>query len=166
MPVMIYGIIVFGANGAGKTTFARELAHLLGCKHMDIEGYAFAPSNTPYTKPRPRDECRALMLADIEKHRRFVLSAVTGDFGDAIARHYKLAVHITSPKELRMQRLKQRGADKRFLAWAAARPLEHIDAWAKTLTCPVVHVDGTQDWRTTAANIAKQISPCEVHHRS
>jgi len=39
------GIIVFGANGSGKT-----------------------------------DDCLNLMLADIEKYRLFVLSAVDGDF--------------------------------------------------------------------------------------
>jgi len=30
-----YGIIVFGANGVGKTTLARELACVLGFKHVD-----------------------------------------------------------------------------------------------------------------------------------
>jgi len=34
-----HGIIVFGANGSGKMTFGRELARILGFKHMDHEDY-------------------------------------------------------------------------------------------------------------------------------
>ena len=89
-----HGIIVFGANGSGKTTIGRELAHILKFKHMDHEAYAFRESEIPYTDPRSNEECIELMFADIEKHRQFVLSAVTGDFGEIIPQFYRLAVYI------------------------------------------------------------------------
>lgn len=165
-----HGIIVFGPNGSGKTTLGRELARILGFLHMDHEAYHFAPSDIPYTAERPRAECLRLMRADIEKHRAFVLSAVTGDFGDTIPRLYELGVYLTAPLALRMQRIAQReqgrhgdrllkGGDmqaqhRRFLDFAAARPLSKIDQWAQTLPCPVVRIDGAQDFRTNAAAIA------------
>jgi len=173
------GIIVFGPNGGGKTTTGRELARLLRFKHMDIEEYYFAESKIPYTAARPREECLRLMLADIETHRSFVLSAVTGDFGDIIPQYYELAVYITAPKELRMERIKQRAYNQHgdrvlkggdmyeqeqgFFEWAAARDLSKIDRWAETLTCPVLRIDGTLDWRANAAAIAaryRALAPC------
>ena len=102
------GIIIYGPNGSGKTTLGMELAYILGCKHMDIEAYYFAPSEIPYTMVRSQEDCMRLMLADMEKHRTFVLTAVTGDFNDTISSYYKLAVHITAPHDVRIQRIKNR----------------------------------------------------------
>jgi len=167
------GIIVFGANGSGKTTLGRELAHILNFKHMDHEYYAFKESDIPYTNPRSNEECIELMLADIEKHRSFVISAVTGNFGDIIPMFYELAVYISVPLELRLKRIEQReyerhgervreGGDmfesrKQFIDFVALRPMERIEQWAETLTCPLIRIDGAVDWRTNAANIAEYI---------
>ncbi len=167
-----HGIIVFGANGSGKTTLGRELARVLHFKHMDIEDYHFEESEIPYTVQRSREDCLKLMLADIEKHRSFVISAVTGDFGDRITPLYELAVFISAPVELRMKRVEQRiyerhgerirqGGDMyerhiAFMDFAALRSLSKIEQWAQTLTCPVICVDGTEDWRANAASIAKR----------
>jgi adenylate kinase family enzyme len=169
----IGGILVCGLNGAGKTTLARELARLLGYKHMDIEEYCFLPSDIPYTRPRPQDACNALMLADIQKHPHFVLSAVIGDFGEEILRRFDLAVLLSVPKEIRMARINQREIDKygnrvleggdlyeqqkRFHAFAAARPTDYAAQWAKTLTCPVLCIDGTRDVHETAQEIAESV---------
>jgi len=167
-----HGIIVFGANGSGKTTLGRELARILSFRHMDIEEYYFEESEIPYTAPRSRADCLNRMLADIEKHGSFVLSSVTGDFGETIPRYYKLAVYMSAPLALRLERIKQRAYDQHgdrvrrggdmyeqeqvFFNWAAARALSKIDEWARTLACPVIRVDGTADWRINAANIAEE----------
>lgn len=169
----VQGIVVFGANGSGKTTLGRALSRILGYKHMDIEDYYFKKSPVPYTDVRPREEYISMMLCDIEKYGAFVLSAVTGDFGEAISKHYKLAVHIKAPHDLRMDRVRQRAYDQhgdrileggdmykqemRFFDFVAARPLGEIDDWAKTLTCPIICVDGTEDWRVNAARIAQMV---------
>jgi len=168
-----HGIVVFGLNGSGKTTLGRELARLLHYKHMDIEDYCFEKSEIPYTIQRMREECLALMLADIEKHRSFVLTAVTGDFGDIIPRFYELAVYLSAPLELRMERIKSRAYEQHgarvlkggdmyeqeqsFLDMAASRCAARTEQWAQTLTCPVIRIDGTVDWRINAANIAEQL---------
>lgn len=166
-----YGIIVFGANGSGKTTLGSELARILNCKHMDHEAYAFRESEIPYTAPRSHEECIELMLADIKKHRQFVLSAVTGDFGEIIPQFYTLAVYISAPLELRLKRFEQReykrhgervlkGGDMyqsriKFRDFIASRSLTRIEQWTKTLVCPIISVDGTLDWRTNARKIAE-----------
>ena len=164
------GIMIFGANGGGKTTLGREVARMLGVKHMDIEAYHFAPSDIPYAVKRSREECVERMLSDIERYRSFVLTSVTGDFGEVIPTYYRLAVWVKAPKDVRMERIRWRafnahgervcqGGDmyeenERFMAFAASRDLTKIDRWAETLTCPVMHVDGLADWRENAQNIA------------
>lgn len=102
------GIIVYGPNGSGKSTIGRELAQLLNYKYMDIEDYHFIKSEIPYTKERSRDECINLMLNDIKKHEYFVISAVTGDFGDEIVSMYDFGIFITTPLETRIERVKKR----------------------------------------------------------
>ena len=167
-----HGIIIFGANGSGKTTLGRELARILGFNHMDIEDYCFEQSEIPYAKPRSREEYLNLMLADIEKHHSFVITTVSGDLGDVIPNYYRLGVHLSAPHELRMKRVRERsyqqhgkrvvkGGDmyeqeQKFFDFAASRPLSKIDRWAETLTCPVIHIDGTENWRENAEIIAKQ----------
>lgn len=167
-----HGIIVFGANGSGKSTLGRELAHVLNFKYMDIEEYHFEKSEIPYTVERSREDCLGLMLADIEKHGSFVLSSVTGDFGEEILSMYDLAVFISAPIETRMERIEHReykkhgerirkGGDMyeqhlKFIHFARSRNLSNIDKWAGTLNCPIICVDGTKDYRKTAVDIADQ----------
>jgi cytidylate kinase len=106
----LHGIIVFGENGSGKTTLGRELARILNFKHMDIEDYYFLESEIPYTYKRSHEDFLQLMLADIEKYRSFVLSAVNGvwDSDGKITLMYDLAVYISAPLELRIKRIEQR----------------------------------------------------------
>ena len=167
-----HGIIVFGANGSGKSTLGRELARVLNFKYMDIEDYYFEKSEIPYTVERSREDCLNLMLADIEKYNSFVLSAVTGDFGEEISSMYDLAVFMVAPIETRMERIRQREYKKHgyrirkggdmyeqhliFVDFARSRNLSNIDRWAETLTCPIIHVGGTNDYRKTAADIANR----------
>ena len=170
------GIIVFGANGSGKTTLAKELACVLGFKHIDIEDYAFDEAEIPYSKPRSRDKCINLMLADVEKYGKFVFSTCKGDWGDVIPQYYKFAVFLSVPHDLRIERVKKRvydnhgarvcvGGDmyeqtQKLINFVATRPLSQIENWAETLSCPIIHVDGTTDWRINAENIAKQFLKC------
>ena len=165
------GIIVFGANGSGKTTLGRELASILNFKHMDHEVYAFKESKIPYAKPRSYAECVELMLSDIKKCHGFVISAVTGDFGNEIVPLYKLGAYISAPLELRLQRFERReykrhgervlkGGDMyesrmEFRNFIASRSLARIEQWAEALACPVIRVDGTIDWRFNALKIAE-----------
>jgi shikimate kinase len=157
---MTNGIIVFGANGSGKSTIGRELARVLNYKYMDHENYAFAKSDIPYTVERSREECFRLMLADINEYGSFVLCAVTGDFCEQISSMYRFAVYLSAPHEIRVERIKRRAVERygdrvleggdmyerqmAFLDFASKRPLTRIEQWAKTLICPVMQVDSTR----------------------
>ena len=165
------GIIIFGANGSGKTTLGREMSRILDFKRMDAEDYYFREAEIPYSDSRSKNEVIDMMLADIEKHRSFVISTCIGDLGDVIPQYYKLAVYIKAPYELRMKRVKQRldrfgervleGGDmyeqtQKHIDFMANRPLSKIDQWAETLCCPIIHIDGTLDWRVSAQVIAEK----------
>ncbi len=155
------GIIVFGLNGCGKSTLGRELASVLNYKYMDIETYFFIKSEIPYTKKRTRKACLNLMLDDIKKHENFVISAVKGDFDEAIVSMYEFGVFITAPNELRIERVKQRAiekfgdrvkeggdmyqSEKDFLNFVKSRTPTSIEKWAASISCPIIHIDGTKD---------------------
>jgi shikimate kinase len=102
---MSKGIIVFGANGSGKSTLGRELASVLNFKYMDVEDYHFIKTEIPYTVERSSEECSNLMLNDIKKYHSFVISAVTGDFGEEISSMYDFAVHMSAPLNIRIERI-------------------------------------------------------------
>lgn len=152
------GILVFGANGCGKSTLGRALADILHHKYMDIEDYYFEKSDSnPYETSRSYEEYTALMLEDINKYGSFVLSAVIGDFGEAINKLYDYAVYMHAPLAIRLERIKKRsyaqfgkrtlkGGDlfeqeQKFLQFAATRSLTKIEQWAEKLTCPIISIN-------------------------
>jgi len=89
-----------------------------------------------------------------------VLSGVTGDYGDEILSKYKLAVLLSAPVDLRMERIRKRAVDKHgkralpngdmfedrenFVKFARTRDLSAIDKWADTLLCPIIKIDSTK----------------------
>lgn len=166
---------MFGANGSGKSSLGRELARTIHFRHMDIEEYHFIKSDIPYTAARPREECRRRMLEDIKKHPSFVLSAVTGEFGEEITSLYRCAVFLSAPLDVRLERIRQReslqhgarvrkGGDMhrqhlKFLDFVASRSLEEIEQWAQTIACPVLRVDGTEPLTQNVEHIVKQFLP-------
>ncbi len=169
---MANGILIFGGNGSGKTSLGRELARTLNYKHIDIEDYYFNDAEIPYSAPRSREECIALMLADIEKYGLFVLSSVRGDLGEKINSMYELAVYLSAPLEIRLDRVKKRaykrfgnrvleGGDmyqqeQRFFNVVASRSLEDIELWAEALACPVIKIDATKPISENVEYIASQ----------
>jgi adenylate kinase family enzyme len=163
------GILICGLNGAGKTTLSRELAKISGYKHIDIEDYAFLPSEIPYSKLRSREEIIRLLLAEMEKYPQFIFSAVDGNFGVKIVNLFDLVVLIDTPLKIRIERIKKRsfekfgsrvfeGGDlyeeeKKFLDFVTTRELSSIENWTKTLNCSVLRIDGTRGFHETAKEI-------------
>lgn len=170
---MGYGIAIVGANGSGKTVLGRYLAGLLGYYHMDIEDYSFKDSTIPYSNPRTKEEVHKLLLADIEKQERFILSAVNCDFGDDINNRYRCVIYIKVPLETRLNRVKQRSFNKygsrileggdmyeqeqKFFKFAASRTMDKTENWLQTLTCPVICIDGTEPVEVNAKKIKESI---------
>lgn len=171
------GILIFGANGCGKTTLGRELAKRLNCRRMDVEDYYFpnlgVPGVDPYSVSRSKEEAAALMLSDIEGCSGFVLSGVTGDFGERIVSKYSLAILLSAPRELRLERIRQRAVEsygerassggdlyestEKFIEFAANRPLGMIESFAETLRCPLLRLDAALPLETLISTAEKFI---------
>ena len=154
---MPQGIAIVGLNGSGKTTLGRALAERLEYFRIDVEDYYF-PAEGAFDSPPGRDEVERMMLADIEKHGDFVLSAVCADFA-AIEKYYSLVVYLEAPKEERMERIRRRSIDRfgervlpggdlyeseeNFFAFAAKRTPDKIEKWCEKVECPILRLDST-----------------------
>lgn len=167
------GIIVFGLNGCGKTTVGRELAKRLRCKHMDVEDYYFPPAEIPFSVSRTRDEVRQMMLEEINKHSSYVLSSVSCDWGEEIMDTFGLAVLLSAPPEVRLERIRRRdvarfgarvleGGDlceqqQRFYTFAASRTEDKVRGQAAMLPCPLLELDATLPVKETVEIISGRL---------
>ena len=159
---MARGIQVCGLNGCGKSTLGRALAQKIGFHFIDNEELFFTrnAADEPYQNPRSRAEVEKLPMEEVRKHGDFVLAAVRGDYGKEILPLYRYAVLMEVPKEIRMERIRNRSFQKfgsrmraggelyeqeeAFFRTAASRPEDYAAAWTRTLDCPVLSVDGTR----------------------
>lgn len=167
------GIIVCGLNGSGKSTLGRALAEKLGFHFIDSEKLFFPETDTEYAAPRPRKEAVKILEDEIKAHENFVFASVIGDYGEEILSRYSCAVLVNVPKEIRLQRIKNRSfqkfgsrmleggelyeREKAFLDMASSRPEDYSLKWTSTLHCPVIHVDGTKNIEDNAALLSEQI---------
>ena len=169
------GILVCGLNGAGKSTLGKALAKELGFHFIDNEDLYF-PKTSPrylYDSPRTREEVEQLLLREIETHENFVFTSVKGDYGEAIPRFFRYAVLLHVPRELRLQRVKNRSFQKfgsrmlpggdlyeqeeEFFDFVRSRAENTVEEWAKSLRCPILRADGTKPVEENARNIIWQI---------
>ena len=151
-----------GLNGCGKSTLGRALAQKIGFHFIDNEELFFTrnAADEPYQNPRSRAEVEKLLMEEVRKHGDFVLAAVRGDYGKEILPLYRYTVLMEVPKEIRMERIRNRSFQKfgrrmreggelyeqeeAFFRTAASRPEDYAAAWTRTLDCPVLSVDGTR----------------------
>lgn len=108
------GIIICGLNGTGKSTLGKTLAERLHFYFIDNEDLYFPKINPiyPYAAPRTREEAESLLFNEIVKHEDFVFASVKGDFGEAIYPFFQYAVLINVPKDIRIERVKNRSFQK------------------------------------------------------
>lgn len=165
------GILLCGLNGAGKSTIGRALAQSLRYHFIDHEDLFFPDGD--YAAPRSLEEACRLLMQRVAAHPNFVLSCVKGNFGDALLPQLRLAVLVEAPRALRLQRVRQRSLGKfgdrmlpggdlhaqetAFLQQVIARPEDYVEAWARTLPCPLLRVDGTRPVEETVARIKERL---------
>jgi len=176
------GIIIFGAPGAGTSTVGRALAKELGYNHIetdDISGKMIyePPFRISYTT----NERISRLNTALDKCSNFVISGSMWDWGDSFIHLFDLAVFITTPTNVRIERLEQRekerhgericdGGDihdrhKRFVEWAKTydtdnpdRSLKLHEQWIDTLHCPVLRINGTLSVANIVAQIIEQVT--------
>ena len=162
-------IHIMGASGAGVTSLGRALADALAIPHHDTDDYLWQPTTPPFQKTRERADRLRLMNEMFLPRAEWALSGSLAGWGDAIIPAFDLVVFVTTPKEIRLQRLRAREAmryganavapggwrhkdTEEFIAWAsnyedgdlASRSLAMHEAWLAALPCPVLRLDGSR----------------------
>lgn len=154
-------LIICGLNGAGKSTFGRALARATGFKFADIENYYFSPDDVTYTSPKNKSEVCKMLLDDLKANDNFILSAVKGDYGEAVCDSFNLAVFLNVPKDIRMKRVRERSRIKfgnrilpggdlyekesSFFDTAEKRSDDDVLNWLKRHNIPTITLDGTKN---------------------
>ena len=156
------GIIICGLNGTGKSTLGKVLAEKLHFHFIDIETLYFpiTDSDNLYTSPRTREEVEKLLLHEVKTHESFILASVKGDYGEAVYSFFQYAILLEAPKEIRLQRVKNRSFQKfgnrmllggdlyeqeeNFFNLVESRAENTVEEWVKLLKCPIIRIDGTR----------------------
>lgn len=156
------GIIICGLNGVGKSTLGKALAEKLHFHFIDNEDLYFPKTDPSYTyaAPRTRGEVEELLLQEIRAHENFIFTSVKGDYGETVSQFFRYVVLLHVPREVRLQRVENRsfqkfgsrmrlGGDlyeqeKYFIDLVKARAENTVEEWLKSVSCPVIRVDGTK----------------------
>lgn len=169
------GIIVCGLNGSGKSTLGKVLAEKLCFHFIDIEDLYF-PKTDPeyiYASPRSCEEVEKLLWSEIRAYEDFVFASVKGDYGDTISSFFQYAVLIDVPKDIRLQRVRERSFQKfgkrillggdlhekeeRFFDFVKSRSENAVEEWVRSLKCPILRIDGTKSVEENLDFIMEQI---------
>lgn len=169
------GIIVCGLNGSGKSTLGAALAEKLGFHFIDLENLYFPKTdpNDPYASPRSEEEVGKLLADEIKAHQNFVFAAVRGNYGEDFRFFYQLVVLIDVPKEIRMQRIRNRSFQKfgsrmlpggdlyereeAFFKMVESRQENYAENWLESVDCPVSRIDGTRSIEENVTFISGQL---------
>lgn len=169
------GIIVCGLNGCGKSTLGKVLAKELQFHFIDNEDLYFPKTDSHYiyASPRTRKEVEKLLLSEIGLHENFVFTSVKGDYGENICSFFQYAVLLDVPKDIRVQRVRNRSFQKfgeriliggdlheqeeKFFAFVESRPENVVEEWIRSVKCPVIRIDGTKPTEQNVAFIMEQI---------
>ena len=170
------GILICGLNGCGKSTLGKALAQELDFHFIDNEYLFFSRTNEnqPYSNPRTREDAEILFAHEVREHKNFVFASVTGDYADDPNNLYQYVILINVPKEIRMQRVRNRSfmkfgkrmlqggdlfeSEEAFFEYIEKRPEDHVENWIKTLNCAVIRVDGTKSIEENIAFIKERIN--------
>lgn len=161
-------IHIFGASGAGTSTLGQAISNRYGHAWLDTDDYFWLPTDPPFTAEREKSERIRLILEDMEKNERCVISGSVGDWGNVFIPKFDLCIWIQTPTEIRIDRLKKReysrfgerirpGGDMYadhidFIEWAktydfadsSQRSFAMHNEWKEKLTCPIIILDGTK----------------------
>lgn len=177
-------IHIFGASGSGVSTLGRAVESVLGYRQLDTDDYFWQPTDPPYTVKRETARRKELMLRDMQELDKCVVTGSMLGWSDFLEPLMTLAVYMYTPREVRLERLRQRereelgerllpGGDfhdnhQEFLAWAAAydtggegvgrNRLAHED-WMGTLTCPVLRLSGEDSPEGNVERIRAALAP-------
>ena len=172
-------IHINGASGTGTTTLGLALATEFGCPHFDADDYFWLPVEPPYTVKRDVVERNGKLLSDLQANPSWVLSGSIDGWESGVEKLLTLVVFLYLPRELRLQRLRERESREfgdaiepggvmhagyeEFIAWAGRydtsgmeqRSLVRHEAWHAKVDCPVLRIE---DDTTTTERLKRVVS--------
>lgn len=169
------GIMVCGLNGVGKSTIGKALAKKLHFYFIDNEELYFPKTNPNYiyASPRTRKEVEQLLFSEIKEHENFIFASVKGDYGKVSDPFFQYVVLIHAPRDIRIQRVKNRsfqkfgnrmlyGGDlykqeKSFFDFVESRAENTVEEWVQSLHQPIIRIDGTKSIEENINFIIKHI---------
>lgn len=108
------GILVCGLNSAGKSTLGKALAEKLHFYFIYDEELYFSKTDSDYiyASPCTHEEAEKRLFHKMQAHKNFVLASVKGDYGALFYPFIQYTIWIDTPKDIRLQRVKNRSFQK------------------------------------------------------
>jgi adenylate kinase family enzyme len=159
-------IVIIGASGSGTSTAGKRLAEALSVPHIETDDLFWLPAETPYTKFRNQQELDVIIEVEVLSKQSWILTGSPCGWGDAIISHLDLAVFLTVPTAIRIERIIKREQQRfgsaikeggnmhqeyqNFLAWSKCYDTGGINGrtkalhenWLAQLPCPVLRLEG------------------------
>ncbi len=159
-------IHILGASGSGTTTLGKAISNEFGYTHYDTNEYFWLPTNPPFTTIRERNERQKLLMNDIDKVSKSVVTGSLCGWGDILIPRFDLVLFIEAPTEVSIQRLQEREylrfGDRilpagdmfqnhtEFIEWSKTYDTAGVesrskvlhDEWLGQITCPIIKLDG------------------------
>lgn len=145
------------------------MASLWSVPVHDTDDYFWIPTVPPYSDKRPEAERLTLMQALFVPRDAWVLTGSLMGWGDPLIARFEAVVFLQLDPKVRLQRLKEREADRygapalapggqlhegfeAFMDWASSyddpaftgRSLARHKEWLAKLPCPVLQLDSDQ----------------------
>jgi adenylate kinase family enzyme len=173
---------IFGASGSGTSTLGRALAERHDMAFFDSDDFFWEKTDPPYQTPKEHTVRQKLMLDALQRCDRWICSGSLCGWGDDAVALFDLAVFLTAPTTLRLQRLRDRearrfghrvapGGDmyeqhRKFLEWASQyddgspdmRSRRLHEQWLLKLPCRVRRLDGSRPLDELCEQLAAEIA--------
>lgn len=165
-------VLVTGASGSGTTTLGRALSAQWKVPFFEADDYFWLPSEPPYQRQRDRAARLSLLVADLARVPRSVVSGSVIDWGAELEDSFSFIVFLALPAELRLGRLREREvarfgqANPEFLDWAMQYDEGSLDVnsragdekWLAQRSCPVIRLEGDITTAERVARVARMVS--------
>jgi len=172
---------VFGASGSGTTTIAKMLCDRLGYRHFDTDDFFWETTLRPFTVIRPIEQRKELLQSELESNDKWILSGSLCGWGDIFIPYFELVIFVYLPKEIRMERLKEREykrygdsilpngelheKSQEFINWASkyddsseiGRNSQRHQQWFLDIPCPKLKIENSGALIESVNDISNQL---------